>query len=312
VRPQEIRDALIGFYPFDDADNPLRDESGTGNDLSEPPDLFLPAHDPQGGFEGGGFLFTGGERMIVPININPSALPELTMGAWVRTDILDPGLRKVMGHDNGGWDRTIGLDNRIPEGGEAPFRYTAFTGTGPGPTNLPGPVVIEDWTFLAATYNQTLGELVVYVDIDASTTDDPPASAAQAATFGAGFNTASIGNLRPDTAAEGWVGSIDNAFFYRAALTAAQVTQIRDGGREFILEGGGAPRLTSITINGTLVITWTSVADATYGIEYTESLPGPWTMIGTQASQGASTSFQDNDVTRRGRATGFYRVVVQP
>lgn len=43
-----------------------------------------------------------------------------------------------MGHDDGGWDRAIGLDNR---GG--PFRYSAFTGNGPGPAELPGPTSTE-------------------------------------------------------------------------------------------------------------------------------------------------------------------------
>ncbi len=48
---------------------------------------------------------TGQQRLVAPININPASLPQLTMGAWVKTASLNSGLRKVIGHDDGGWDR---------------------------------------------------------------------------------------------------------------------------------------------------------------------------------------------------------------
>lgn len=314
VPVQNIRARLIGFYPFDDPENPLRDESGRGNDLLEPEDGSVPTHEPEGGVEGGGYLFFGTERLLAPININPAQLPELTMGAWVRTDNLESGLRKIMGHDDGGWDRTIGLDNR----GDAPLRYTGFTGYSPGPVNLPGPEDTGHWTFIAATYNQAATTMRVYVDLDTGSTDDELVSdGVEDTTFGPGFGMVAIGNLRPDVNSENWVGSIDNVFFYNVALKPEQVAQIRAGGREFILSGGEvpgeAPEITAVSIdpNG-ISITWSSEAGATYEVQYTEALPGNWTTIATQASQGASTMYVDNDETRRGRSAGFYRIVLEP
>ncbi|MEM7385506.1 MAG: hypothetical protein AAF514_11225, partial [Verrucomicrobiota bacterium] len=103
---------LIGFYTFDDPANPLADDSGQDNHLAEPGGEANPTFDEAGGIQGGAFTYDGADRLIAPININPEEEPELTVGAWVRTASVEPGLRKIMGHDNGGWDRTVGLDNR--------------------------------------------------------------------------------------------------------------------------------------------------------------------------------------------------------
>ena len=85
---------LVGFYPFDDATNPQADASNSGNDLTtgDTP----PVYEGDGGFTGGAYRFDGTGRFIAPININPGQKPELTLGAWVKTDSLDPGLRKIM------------------------------------------------------------------------------------------------------------------------------------------------------------------------------------------------------------------------
>ena len=72
-----------------------------------------------------------------------------------------------MGGGNGGWDRTIGLDNR-----EGDFRYTAFVGNAPPVAGTPGPESTDDWTFLAATFDEPNDEVIVYVDTDVSSLDD--------------------------------------------------------------------------------------------------------------------------------------------
>ncbi len=316
VLPTQIRPSLVGFYPFDDAANPTKDESGNGHDLMNPTNevATLPAYDPAGGYEGGGYSFDGTQLWVVPIDINASAIPELTMGAWVRPDSLEPDpLRKVMGHDDGAWDRTIGLDNR---GGD--FRYATFTGVNAvGPlVGLPAPENTEDWTFIAAVFNQTQNRVIAYIDLDASTTDDALVTAsAEDSPFGTGFPNAAIGDLRPDGPSEPWLGSIDNAFFYNAALTAEQVTQIRNGGKAFILSGGApeGPRITAVTANASAVsLTWTSLPAVQYRVDYTGILPGAWTQIATQASGGTSTTYQDTDAARRAKSTGFYRVAALP
>ncbi len=296
-----LRSALVGFYPFDDAAAPLKDESGNNRTLVTAG--FDPIHQPSGGFESGYFSYDGSQRLVAPLNINPSAMPMLTMGAWVRLDNLDPGLKKVMGSDDGGWDRTIGLDNR-----EGAFRFTAFSGNGVPIANTPEPESTEAWTFLAATFDQDAALVTVYVDLDASTKDDPLVAVARpGSTYGPGFNTVSLGSLRPDNANEGFVGGIDNAFFYSTVVSVADLTAIRNGGKSAILSE--PIRLLSIRPTAsTVALTWRSSPGASYRVEYTESLPGPWVAIATQASQGASTSYTDASADRPRRRTGFYRI----
>jgi hypothetical protein len=302
-----LASALLGFYTFDDAANPLKDDSGNGRDLiaTDTPGT----HQPTGGFEGGMHLFDGGQHLVAPIDINPSAQPLLTMGAWVRTDSIEPGLRKIIGSDNGGWDRSIGLDDREP----AVLRYTSFAGNGTPVAGTPGPVSAEDWTFIAATYDQGAAIVTVWVDLNAATTNDALVSVSRPnSVFGAGFNTTAIGNLRPDNVAEAWVGGIDNVFFFNSVLSQSDLTTLRNRGKAALSSGpGDSVRITAVQRTGAgVVLTWTSRAGVNYTIEYTEALGGAWTAIGSQPGQAGSTTFTDSDATRLGRRTGFYRIAV--
>ena len=215
-------EGLIGFYPFDEAD-PLADASGSGNTLTSAG--ADPAYDAGGGVSGGAYVYDGTQRLVAPIDVNPGVIPEMTMGAWVKTADLTPALRKVMGSDNGGWDRTIGLDNR-----EGDFRYTAFTGDGPPVVGTPTPANTDDWTFLAAVHSQASNEITVYVDLDSSSTDDDPVAVTEPTLFNASRTDLSIGSLRADNANEGWIGAIDNAFVFNRSLSAAEIKALRDGG----------------------------------------------------------------------------------
>ena len=78
--------------------------------------------------------------------------------------------------------------------------------------DTPGPENTEDWAFLAAVYDEETQEVTVYVDTDAGTVGDQLAIVTEPTGFGAGQSEFSIGSLRPDNAAEGWVGLIDNAW----------------------------------------------------------------------------------------------------
>jgi hypothetical protein len=212
---------LIAWYPFDDPANPLTDESGNGNDLED--GISDPEYESTGGIEGGAFVFDGGQRLIAPIDINPFEIEELTIGAWVKPSVLNPALRKVIGQDDGGWDRTIGLDNR--NGG---FRYTSFVGNRRPVVDLPGPENTDDWTFLAVVFDEPNGEVTVYVDLDAGTIGDELVSMTEDTVFNPGQDTTSIGSLRPDNNNEGWVGAIDGVFFFNSLLTEAEVSKLRD------------------------------------------------------------------------------------
>jgi hypothetical protein len=84
------------------------------------------------------------------------------------------------------------LDNR-----EGSFRYTGFNGSGVI-TGTPEPVNTNDWTFLAATYDQNAQQVIIYVDLDASTVG-PLAVVTNTSAFATGFDTTAIGGIRPDS-----------------------------------------------------------------------------------------------------------------
>jgi hypothetical protein len=213
---------LLAFYSFDEQGDPLADSSGNNRDLTGTAGTN-PVWGANIGFDGtGGYDFTD-DRLIGPIDVNPGVMNAMTWGAWVRTDNLTAGLRKIMGHDNGGWDRTIGLDNR-----SGSFRYTSFTGIGRPVVGPSGPANTTDWTFLAAAHDQSAGTVTFYLDLDAATTEDALESYSESATFGSGFTTFAIGGLRPDNNSEAWNGAIDNVFIYDEFLDLAAVTALRD------------------------------------------------------------------------------------
>ena len=210
---------LIAYYPFE---GDSTDATGNGNDGSDDGDAG-PAG-PFTGFDGVGqaYEFFGQGHVVIPLNINPAQYPELTVTMWVKPDefIVDqPGLYKTFGHDDGGWDRTFGLDNRQGE-----YRYAAFTGgAGPGPTMTTGTEIEDDWTFLAAVWDTSAGPMVRFHANDAFV-DEPLANTSSAHTDSA------IGNLRPDNFNEGWQGLIDEVRIFNEALSVDQVNNVRASG----------------------------------------------------------------------------------
>ena len=301
------RSALVAFYPFDEAD-PLADATGGGATATIDP-LFEPFYDASAGYEGGAYVFSEAQRIAAPVNINPSAAPKLTMGAWVKTGNLDPVNRKFMGHDNGGWDRAIGIDNR-GNGGLTTHHYTAFAGRDAFPLTDPPatPVSTEDWTFFAAVYDQLAATVTTYIDMDASTTGDSLLTASVTTTMGEGLGNLGIGAISA-TGNEFWNGVIDNVFVYETELTEAQITAIRDGGAAAILAMDEPDiEITGIERDDNVSLTWSSSAGETYNIQYKATLDDDWSDIATVPGEAGSTTYTDTDAARMGRPTGFYRI----
>lgn len=235
---------LVALFNFDNPANTFEDSSGNGNHITGNAGTD-PIWGAGTGFNGTGAFDFSGDRLIAPVDVNPTTMPQMTWGAWVRTDTLTSGLYKVLGHDNGAWDRTLGLDNRAPNGD---FRFSAFTGNDPinasGPVEgTPGPLNTTDWAFIAAAHDQVGQTITFYIDLNALTTTDAVLSFTEPAGFGAGFNTFAIGGIRPDNANESWDGAIDNVFVYDEFLDLAAITAIRDAAipepSGFILTGLG-------------------------------------------------------------------------
>ena len=97
---------LIAYYPFDS--NYAKNASSYGSIY----DGVVNGATWSSGYSGQSYLFNGsGNYIQAAVNINPSNYPQLTMGAWVSTTGTAP-IRQIISHDDGGYDRSLGIDNR--------------------------------------------------------------------------------------------------------------------------------------------------------------------------------------------------------
>ena len=80
---QSAHGGLIAFYPLDGNANDL---SGSGANATTVSNVSFVT-----GYEGQAGSFNGISSYIqVPVNINPAAMPLLTLGAWVLPDNVSP------------------------------------------------------------------------------------------------------------------------------------------------------------------------------------------------------------------------------
>ena len=212
------RAALVGYYNFDNSANPFEDSSGNANHITGSIGT-APTWGSAVGYNGSGAHDYAGGGLSAPVNVNAGVMPQMTWGAWVRTDTLVAGNYQVLSHENGGWDRTLGLSDRPG----SPVQYTAFTGS--GATGSAAAVSTTAWSFIATSHNQNTGQITLYVDLDASSTGDALLEFTTAGTFGDGNTTTAIpsGN-------ESWDGAIDQVFIFDEELSSAQLTQFRNQG----------------------------------------------------------------------------------
>ena len=102
------------------------DQSGNGRNATETnaPALATGATNGQAALSFDG----AGDHFDVNFDFSPGVTPDLTIFAVFTTHTTDRVKRRLVGHDNGGWDRGIGLDSGVPNGDN--FGY--FTGSGVG------------------------------------------------------------------------------------------------------------------------------------------------------------------------------------
>jgi hypothetical protein len=183
------------------------------------------------GFRGGAYVFNGTSDYIEisSLDLNPGVLPQLTMGAWVRPSDISP-IRQIISHDNGSYDRSLGLDARGGVNG-----WSAFAGSGVLGSEA---AVTGDWTFVAVAYDQASASATLFVN-------DRVFTLAGSAALGTGWTYTRIG-MNPSYG-EYFAGTIDEVFFFSAALTPAQIAVIRTQGvlaipepSTWALLGGGA------------------------------------------------------------------------
>jgi len=196
--------SLIAYFPFD---GNAKDATGNGHDGTVYGALLT-----SDGYKGSAYQFDGIDDYIyVPLNINPSTMRSLTMGAWVKASNDSP-IRQVISHDNGGYDRSLGIDQRGGSTG-----WSAFSGSG---EVLGGfPVTTEQWTFVAVVYDESSKNVMLYVDGQTmSETGD----------LSNGKDFLRIGS-NPGFG-EYFQGTIDEVFFFDEALTKSQLDNIMNNG----------------------------------------------------------------------------------
>lgn len=206
--------ALLAFYDFDGNAN---DRSVNAIHPTTQNNIIQVA-----GYEGQAYEFNGSNSFIeIPLNINPANYPSLTMGAWVKSDNAS-ATKKFISHDDGAYDRTLGIDNR--GGGVG---WSAFTGTG----NVLGyqEVNIHTWTFVAVSYDQAASTATLYVNGNSFT---------ETANLSSGFSVTRIGS-NPGYG-EFFDGVIDNVFFFDEVLSPSRITEIRLNGASAIPEPSSA------------------------------------------------------------------------
>lgn len=170
--------------------------------------------------EGQSYDFDGSTSFIqAPLDVNPSSHPKLTMGAWVKPVSTNP-VRQVLSCDNGGFDRSLGIDDRGGSSG-----WSAFCGSGAVLGSLYAAPKL--WTFVAVVYDQAAGTVKLYAG------GNTPLS--KNGNLGDGLANVRIG-ANP-TYGEYFQGSIDNVFFFADALTEEQIGFIRYFGSAALLPG---------------------------------------------------------------------------
>ena len=234
---------LVAYYPFD---GDTRDYSGNGNHGTNSGAIFV------AGKKGQALKFDGVNNYVsAPVNINPEAMPRMTMVAWVQADKVTG---TVISHDNGDYDRTIDIDNR--GGGTG---WSAFSGSGA----VLGyrPVTIGEWVFIAAVYDQNAKKVRLHVD---------DAVYEKAGTLGSGWNYINIG--RNPSFGGTLAGTIDEVRIYNYALSAGEIATLRAGvGSTTAL----VPASTSIVANGDFE---DPGAGASYVTRTTGQTFGGWTV----------------------------------
>jgi len=215
--PTPESDGLIAYFPFD---GDATDQSTNGIDgVLNGATLTTDRH----GVENGAYEFNGTSDFIsVPLNINPSEIPELTLTAWVKPNIATP-IRQVISNDGGGFDRSLGIDSRSGELGWSLFAGSSLV-LGHFPINL------NKWVFIAAVYDQEDETVKLYLNdqhIEGS------------GTLGEGLDELRIGSN--PTFGEFFSGAIDEVKIYNKALSDTEIAELYNASKPE--EGVNLPNL---------------------------------------------------------------------
>ena len=159
------------------------------------------------------FAFSGDKSGIeTQVNINPEALPVCTLVTWAKFkgDPAAEETEQVVSHDDGGYDRSMGLDGRAGRWGWSTFVGNQAVAGG-------FPVVPNQWTFLAVVYNQPQRTVTFYAgDQKMELTD---------VDMGTGLDTTNVGTN--PSYGEHFIGDIEPVKLYDRALSDEEIAKLR-------------------------------------------------------------------------------------
>lgn len=165
------------------------------------------------GIPNSAYNFDGQKSAIkVNLDINPEVKPALTLSAWVRyLPLPDAGedlIYQVISHDDGAYDRSMGIDYRST-GGQG---WSMFAGD----QGVLGssPLKAGEWAQLTSVYDQSSKLAVFYVN-------GKEVSRSTEAELGAGYDYLLIGSN--PAFVEHFPGDIDEVRIYERALSEAEV-----------------------------------------------------------------------------------------
>ncbi len=207
---------LVGWYSFDDD---TTDSSGNGYDAT-----------------GGGTYATGrtgrgqaldisgvaGNYVAAPVQTSPGMSPKVTIGAWVYT--TNDQAYQTIAQQGGDFARKLVIDDRGPTSPND--GYAAFDGYGDdgGLTAVlqakPTAGNVDQWVFMAATYDNTTSTTKVWADSSTAVNTDSFTRIAQ------NRDTLDIGAIQGNWEAFG--GQIDDVFVFNGVLSDTQIASIRD------------------------------------------------------------------------------------
>ncbi|MDT0595038.1 LamG-like jellyroll fold domain-containing protein [Glaciecola petra] len=167
------------------------------------------------GVNGQAFDFDGSQdsNITLPVDISPSSLPQMTMGMYinVRSILNDRGW--VIGHDNGGYDRSLIIsDTRFGQGLAAGVGSTYTSSLFDLGDNL------DKWFGIAVSYDQLASTATVYInDLEGNSFTQTVNT-----TLGNGQPNASVGGLNA-FAGHGVDALVDDVFIYNRALSQSEL-----------------------------------------------------------------------------------------
>lgn len=207
----EVNNGLIAHYTFNKTwkDNSGRENHATPNQLWRGRDAFTYKRN-------GSALFQSADSKLgIPLNISPETLPEITFIAWIKPDQnlpLSTTDMTIFSNRLQGTGRALSITFH-PETGKAGLIATVEKGQTQALA-----VDLEDWSFIAMTYDQSAGRVTVYANDMKKTARG---------NTGPGYPVLHLGYCMQDQN-HPFIGKMDEVRIYDRVLDDEEIFRLRD------------------------------------------------------------------------------------